>query len=478
MKYLIYVPWRPIFTVPLAATCICQCNWLTLEPQSRDYISRNEFQEKVCSHQFTSTTANNESVHSKLDLLVRVRYSNPLPAPPCPPKLLDIPTNPLRYTRPEFLNDIASDVSLPMIIDAECGMPLDLGKFDCLWEEGADDSELNPDPENLPELDPKDEFLLLDLNTSSTAYGAVGAGSASAALQNVSWLRKSDHRERPGAARVTASQEQAFVPEATIDVSHAAQIKDIEASFNALENFDLSTLKHPNKRGVTAVESYEVLPDADIWANAYDLFRFSERPGDRIRSLEDDPRLDCAVLRPMESDGDHFLAYYLTKEDETAIEFKNARLSRPVNAEQEEDEEATAFHFVRDYEVVRVDQEVPNEFLFVLDNGGADDETEGDSALTPSRPRAKGAYYKNIERKMTLKKRRINSYDQETKKWHIIRLKHTKMSEEEEREREEASAEVLDPAYLLAGGDADAEGEVEIEDAEAEPIDPLDALGD
>ncbi len=52
------------------------------------------------------------------------------------------------------------------------------------------------------------------------------------------------------------------------------------------------------------------------------------------------------------------------------------------------------------------------------------------------------------------------------------------MSEEEEREREEASAEVLDPAYLLAGGDADAEGEVEIEDAEAEPIDPLDALGD
>lgn len=81
------------------------------------------------------------------------------------------------------------------------------------------------------------------------------------------------------------------------------------------------------------------------------------------------------------------------------------------------------------------------------------------------------------------------SYGQETKKWHIIRLKHTKMSEEEEREREETAAEVLDPVYLLTGGDADAEGEVEIEDAEgevhtlpdngdAEPIDPLDALGD
>ena len=77
---------------------------------------------------------------SKLDLLVRVRYANPLPAPPCPPKLLDIPTNPTRYARPEFLNALADDTPLPMIVDAECGMPLDLGKWDCLWEEGADDS--------------------------------------------------------------------------------------------------------------------------------------------------------------------------------------------------------------------------------------------------------------------------------------------------------------------------------------------------
>ncbi|KAI0339481.1 hypothetical protein BDW22DRAFT_1409092 [Trametopsis cervina] len=428
---------------------------------------------------------------SKLDLLVRVRYSNPLPAPPCPPKLLDIPTNPLRYTRPEFLNDIASEMPLPMIVDAECGMPLDLSKFESLWEDGADDSDLNPNPAALPELDPKDQFLLLDLNTSAASYGASGSGTSTpTSVANVSWLRKTDHREREVISRVAAPQETKYIPEASIDVSHAAQIKDIEASFASLEDFDLTALKHPNKRNVTAVESFEVLPDADIWANAYDLFRFSERPGDRARPLEeDDPRLDCAVLRPMESDGDHFLAYYLTKEDQTAVEFKEARMARPVNGEQDEDEEATAFHFVRDYEVMRVEQEVPNEFLLVLDDGVGESESTADEEIKPSRPRAKGAYYKNIERKMVLKKRRINSYGQETKKWHIIRLKHTKMSEEEEREREETAAEVLDPVYLLTGGDADAEGEVEIEDAEgevhtlpdngdAEPIDPLDALGD
>ncbi|KAI0630665.1 hypothetical protein C8Q77DRAFT_219712 [Trametes polyzona] len=77
---------------------------------------------------------------SKLDLLIRVRYSNPLPAPPCPPKLLNIPTDPLRYARPEFLDEIAASTPLPMVVDGELGMPLDLSHWDCLWEENGDDS--------------------------------------------------------------------------------------------------------------------------------------------------------------------------------------------------------------------------------------------------------------------------------------------------------------------------------------------------
>ena len=56
-----------------------------------------------------------------------------------PPKLLDIPTNPMRYARPEFLNTLANDTPPPMIMDAECGMPLDLEKWESLWEEDADE---------------------------------------------------------------------------------------------------------------------------------------------------------------------------------------------------------------------------------------------------------------------------------------------------------------------------------------------------
>lgn len=88
---------------------------------------------------------------------------------------------------------------------------------------------------------------------------------------------------------VTLSDEfRKHTPLAPMDVSRSAQIRDIEASFAAVEDFDLSQLRHPNKPKITAVDSYEILPDASIWANAYDLFRFSERPGDRapdVRNL-------------------------------------------------------------------------------------------------------------------------------------------------------------------------------------------------
>ena len=60
---------------------------------------------------------------------------------------------------------------------------------------------------------------------------------------------------------------------------------------------------------------------------------------------------------------------------------------------------------------------------------------------------------------------RAQIYDQYEDKWEIIRLLHARMSQEEEDERQEALAEVVDPNY--AQQDVDAEGEVE-EAGEAE----------
>lgn len=228
---------------------------------------------------------------------------------------------------------------------------------------------LNPDPHNLPKLDPRDAMLLAD-PSSSTGYANGHPTSATlgapSALGYVPWLRKTEYISREGVQK-SSNQEQYVcilvlnLPtphhakthlryfyrkqvQAVVDISRAAQLRDIDASFTAAnENFSLDALRHPNNPNITAVESYPLLPDADIWANQYDLFRFSERPGERpvevrtdsalyakTRSLnaplqEDDPRLDCAILRPMKTEHDSFLAFYLTDNDEDAIRFKETR---------------------------------------------------------------------------------------------------------------------------------------------------------
>jgi RNA polymerase II-associated factor 1 len=69
---------------------------------------------------------------------VRVRFQNPLPAPPYPPKLLHIPTNPERYATLEYTGEMANEMTFPMVVDAELGMPLDLSRYECLWQDDAD----------------------------------------------------------------------------------------------------------------------------------------------------------------------------------------------------------------------------------------------------------------------------------------------------------------------------------------------------
>lgn len=63
------------------------------------------------------------------DFIARIRYSNALPPPPIPPKLLDLPGTGLasgQYTTPGFASRLAREQPLNIEADAELGMPLDL----------------------------------------------------------------------------------------------------------------------------------------------------------------------------------------------------------------------------------------------------------------------------------------------------------------------------------------------------------------
>ena len=66
-----------------------------------------------------------------------------------------------------------------------------------------------------------------------------------------------------------------------MDVSREVQLASIKSSFTAAHGADeLGTLEHLTKPCLRAVATYKILPDADMWANVYNLFHFSERPGE------------------------------------------------------------------------------------------------------------------------------------------------------------------------------------------------------
>lgn len=63
------------------------------------------------------------------DYLARIRYSNALPPPPLPPKLLEIPGTGLadgQYTSASYGSKMAREQPVNIEGDAELGMPLDL----------------------------------------------------------------------------------------------------------------------------------------------------------------------------------------------------------------------------------------------------------------------------------------------------------------------------------------------------------------
>jgi RNA polymerase II-associated factor 1 len=148
----------------------------------------------------------------------------------------------------------------------------------------------------------------------------------------------------------------------------------------------------------------------------------------------------------------------------TTTKLKNLSVLNPPHHGSFDDVfQVTPFHFVRDYETVKVEQEVPNEFLVLFD----------DESQPPT------ANYKNIERKIILKKKRVNvslgfslpavwanvrfPQPQETyDKWDVINVTHVGTNKEEVAE---ALAEVKDPMYFLARAELDAEGEV-VDDAQ------------
>ncbi|CAJ2509826.1 Uu.00g057260.m01.CDS01 [Anthostomella pinea] len=252
------------------------------------------------------------------DFIARIRYSNTLPPPPNPPKLLDIPNTGLssgQYTAPGFASRLAREQPLNIEADAELGMPLDLvgmpGVFD------GDESSIQA-PAQPPPIHPHDRALLRPLQT---------LGKPKVSEPNVSFLRRTEYissnssKGKPDAGPLRALNPNPIKrslkrPSPEPDKDSPAYVKrKIDQSFAiAAANLkDKSRIKHPSKRNVKCVEAYPMVPDLDAFpdSGAYVTVKFTINPLPPSRVY--DKRLLGGLLRPIERSQEEEEAYNLAR---------------------------------------------------------------------------------------------------------------------------------------------------------------------
>lgn len=151
------------------------------------------------------------SSRKRPDLIERPRYPNPLPLPPYAPKLLSIAAPASRYAHPSFAARLAATHALPLVVDADAGMPLDAALLAHApsWG-GPERHDTATRPLNMDEVDAEDRWLLsaelLDgpIAAPDPASAAAAALAATEVAQssvvntphrsdNVTWLRRTEY---------------------------------------------------------------------------------------------------------------------------------------------------------------------------------------------------------------------------------------------------------------------------------------------
>ncbi|KAK0748766.1 RNA polymerase II-associated, partial [Apiosordaria backusii] len=242
------------------------------------------------------------------DYITRIRYSNALPPPPIPPKLLAIPSVGLasgQYTNPNFASHLARIQALNIEADGELGMPLDLvgmpGVFD------GDESSIQA-PSEPPPIHPHDRALLRPLGS---------LGKPKSQSQGVSFLRRTEYISntptvsrpkadpflRPSASSAAARRPIKRKASPEPDKGTPAWIKRrIEKSFEAaaVGLIDRTKVKHPSKRtNCTIVDSFPLLPDLEAFpdSGAYVTVKFQTNPVTATDFY--DTRMLSGILKPI-----------------------------------------------------------------------------------------------------------------------------------------------------------------------------------
>ncbi|KAK6822629.1 hypothetical protein PG990_015077 [Apiospora arundinis] len=251
-----------------------------------------------------SSSRNGERRPVHQDFIARIRFSNALPPPPHPPKLLDIPNTGLasgHYTAPSFAGRLAREQPLNIEADAELGMPLDLVGMPGIFD--GDESSIQA-PSQVPQPHPHDKPLLrsiAQLGKPKTGDGAVSF------LRRTEYIAASGKSHQGGGAlrpvnpALNKRVPKRKSPEPDRD-SPAYVKRKIDQGFATAEaNLkDRSRVRHPSKRNLKLVDAYPLLPDPEAFpdSGAYVTIKFLNNPVSDSSTY--DKRLLHGLFQPLD----------------------------------------------------------------------------------------------------------------------------------------------------------------------------------
>ncbi|KAG0087387.1 hypothetical protein BGZ93_010993 [Podila epicladia] len=372
-----------------------------------------------------------QPVHKKKfgsEFLCKTRYRNTLPLPPFAPKLLALPSSSDRYIKYQSTG-LTETTANELILDNQWAMPIDLIEMhENYFGEGRQSSRRG--------LDQTDEHLLsVPLRVGAPGVNGTTAGTTGMLSRSrtpaVSWLRRTEYisSETPtGAGKGAGKDSGARRRNVAVDNTREGQIAAIEKTFERFlkksdkgsspvsEDDFLSSLKHPTKPDLKAVESIPVYPDFSIWGNSYTLVTFDVDPemsnDQRVQAQEQGTsrqptaqRSSNALIKPMHdaNDPETWLGYYLP-DMETAKEINKKKRSRATNAsaglgldDDEEDAKEMSFIHQRDYTYSTMPCAALSQLVFTFRD-------------VPE-SKQKAAFYNNMQSKLMLRKKRVKRYE-------------------------------------------------------------------
>ncbi|VEU22022.1 DEKNAAC103049 [Brettanomyces naardenensis] len=295
---------------------------------------------------------------SRQDFIAKVRCSNDLPPPPCPPKLLDYADvkDPTALDTSTFLSSVFRKENFKNLVtlNDDLGMTMNLLKVpDCIEKNSVSQlGPLTPEYVNGMNLHPDDQLLLADPSRSTTVKG-----------EAVSFLRRTqyiaaDKTQLParyfgGAVTSVEATKSALQKKLQQkreeELDPKEQLRAVESMFgNTLNEDEVTSLRHPIKKHMKAKRVWNFLPDTFLMDQKFFDVKFvssasirkgkNKKAGD-IKS-ENDPRLLTSMMREIQLNPQTSLVSFYTTTEDNAVEIKKQFEDQTENAPLTEEEAA------------------------------------------------------------------------------------------------------------------------------------------